>query len=120
MNKVYTLAKVINHKSFDGIKHFVVEVQYEGDKIPDYFNQVKEKICKKLNLTKNQVEIASLDYLSTEFIGEEKSDKETIDIDELCKEVITNIFGENAIFPVPEYHKICDIIEETAKILKGR
>ena len=45
--------------------------------------------------------------------------EQTIDSEDIIKKVITNIFGEDVVFDVSEYNKICDIIEETLKCLQG-
>ena len=45
--------------------------------------------------------------------------KDNIDIEDIKQKVITNIFGENVTFDVSEYNNICDVIEETIKVLRG-
>jgi hypothetical protein len=44
--------------------------------------------------------------------------EQTIVPEDVIQKVITNIFGEDVVFDVSEYNKICDITEETLKCLQ--
>lgn len=48
-----------------------------------------------------------------------KIKEQVIDLEDITQKVITNIFGEDVVFDVSEYNKICDIIEETVKSVQG-
>ena len=42
-----------------------------------------------------------------------KIKQQIVDTDDICKKVLTDVFGEGCIFSVDEYDKLCTIIEKT-------
>ena len=47
-----------------------------------------------------------------------KIKKQIIDSENTCKEVLTKVFGDDAIFDIDEYDTSCTLIEETLLLLK--
>lgn len=41
-----------------------------------------------------------------------------IDSEDACKEVLTKVFGDDAVFGIDEYDTYCTLIEETLFLLK--
>ena len=122
MNKTYILI-TFSHRTFNGtsLKTAIVGLQYKDN--TNYLEMAKEKIRKKFNLRRKRIEIINISYLGSNVYFmpiEENPDKQTIDMEELYQKVITNIFGEDIVFDVTEYNKICDIIDNTVKTLQER
>lgn len=39
--------------------------------------------------------------------------QQVVDSDDICKKVLTEVFGENCVFSIDEYDTLCTIIEKT-------
>ena len=59
-----------------------------------------------------------IEYIKHVYYNIMEITKQTIDLEDIIQKVITNIFGEDVVFDVSEYNKICDIIEETLKCMQ--
>ena len=44
-----------------------------------------------------------------------KIKQQVVDTDDICEKVLTDVFGEDRMFSVDEYDKLCTIIEKTLK-----
>ena len=42
-----------------------------------------------------------------------KIKQQVVDTDDICEKVLTDVFGEDRMFSVDEYDKLCTIIEKT-------
>ena len=42
-----------------------------------------------------------------------KIKQQVVDTDDICKKVLTDVFGENCVFNIDEYDTLCTIIEKT-------
>ena len=42
-----------------------------------------------------------------------KIKQQVVDSDDICKKVLTEVFGENCVFSIDEYDTLCTIIEKT-------
>ena len=51
-------------------------------------------------------------------IKEMKIKEQIIDSRDICKEVLTKVFGDDTIFDIFEYDTYCTLIEETLLLLK--
>lgn len=49
-----------------------------------------------------------------------KIKKQIIDSEDICKEVLTKVFGDDAVFSIYEYDTYCTLIEETLLLLKEK
>ena len=47
-----------------------------------------------------------------------KIKKQIIDSEDICKKVLTKVFGDDTIFDIDEYDTYCTLIEETLLLLK--
>ena len=41
-----------------------------------------------------------------------KIKQQVVDSDDICKKVLTEVFGENCVFSIDEYDTLCTIIEK--------
>lgn len=48
-----------------------------------------------------------------------KIKEQVVDSEEVCEAVLGKVFGEDAMFSLDEYDKLCTLIEETLLHLKG-
>lgn len=44
-----------------------------------------------------------------------KIKQQVVDTDDICEKVLTDVFGEDCMFSLDEYDKLCTIIEKTLK-----